>query len=258
MTDCLKIKDVAEFLSGFAWKASEFKPTGNIPIIRIQNLGDNLNASFVYWNNKYDHKYVVKNGDMLLSLSGSIKVDIWTGEEALLNQRIIKIIPKKGTDKQWLFLLIHSLIKKIAHMGKWALVNNVSSKDIADYIVNVPDEEKQKQISRIIGQSENLRQKRKEQLALLDDYLKSVFLDMFGDPVLEGLGSHGRCFGDFFKIKHGYAFKSEYFSSSGEYVLLTPGNFFEEGGYRDRGDKQKYYKGSFPNEYLLNKGDLPI
>lgn len=188
MSSCSKIKDIADFLSGFAWKASDFKPSGKMPIIRIQNLGDNPNATFVFWNNAYDQRYIVKKGDMLLSLSGSIKVDVWQDRDALLNQRIIKIVPKAGTDKKWLYWLLNSLLNKFARMGKWALVNNVSSKDIADHAISVPNIETQKNISGILEKADNLRQKRKEQLALLDDYLKSVFLDMFGDPEVNDKG----------------------------------------------------------------------
>lgn len=56
-------------------------------------------------------------------------------------------------------------------------------------------------------------------------------------------------------VKHGYAFKGEYFSTSGKYIVLTPGNFFESGGFRDQKDKTKYYSGEIPKEYLLKKGD---
>lgn len=63
---------------------------------------------------------------------------------------------------------------------------------------------------------------------------------------------------DLCDIKHGFAFKSEFFTEEGEYVLLTPGNFFESGGYRDRGDKQKYYKGEIPKGFILTKGDLLV
>jgi type I restriction enzyme S subunit len=59
-------------------------------------------------------------------------------------------------------------------------------------------------------------------------------------------------------IKHGYAFEGEFFSSDGEYVLLTPGNFYEKGGYRDRCEKQKYYVGAIPRDYVLNEGDLLV
>lgn len=59
-------------------------------------------------------------------------------------------------------------------------------------------------------------------------------------------------------IKHGYAFEGEYFTSDGDYVLLTPGNFYETGGYRDRGDKQKYYIGPIPDGFVLMAGDLLV
>lgn len=59
-------------------------------------------------------------------------------------------------------------------------------------------------------------------------------------------------------IKHGYAFEGEFFSDEGRYVLLTPGNFYERGGYRDRGEKQKYYTGEIPRDYVLNRGDLLV
>jgi type I restriction enzyme S subunit len=63
---------------------------------------------------------------------------------------------------------------------------------------------------------------------------------------------------DLCDIKHGFAFKSEFFSKNGDYVLLTPGNFYESGGYRDRGDKQKYYSGEMPNGFVLAKGDMLV
>ncbi|QOY71822.1 restriction endonuclease subunit S [Pseudomonas sp. OST1909] len=63
-------------------------------------------------------------------------------------------------------------------------------------------------------------------------------------------------FSNLCSIKHGFAFDGEFFSNEGEYVLLTPGNFYEDGGYRDRGDKQKYYSGEIPQDYILNCGDL--
>jgi type I restriction enzyme S subunit len=59
-------------------------------------------------------------------------------------------------------------------------------------------------------------------------------------------------------IKHGFAFKSEFFTDNGDYILLTPGNFYETGGYRDRGEKQKYYSGEIPDGFLLSEGDMLV
>ena len=60
------------------------------------------------------------------------------------------------------------------------------------------------------------------------------------------------------EIKHGFAFEGEFFASDGRYILLTPGHFFEEGGFRDQKDKTKFYTGNFPRSYLLTKGDLLV
>ena len=64
--------------------------------------------------------------------------------------------------------------------------------------------------------------------------------------------------GDEIEIKHGFAFKSQYFADSGRYVLLTPGNCFERGGLRLKGNKEKYYIGAIPDEFVLSTGDLIV
>lgn len=64
--------------------------------------------------------------------------------------------------------------------------------------------------------------------------------------------------GDVLALKHGFAFKGKYFSNQGEYILLTPGNFQIDGGLKFKGNKEKYYSGEFPEEYLLEKNDLLI
>ena len=64
--------------------------------------------------------------------------------------------------------------------------------------------------------------------------------------------------GSICKIKHGFAFKGEFFSNEGEYILLSPGNFFESGGLKSKGEKEKYYKGDFPSDYILNVEDLLV
>ncbi len=71
-------------------------------------------------------------------------------------------------------------------------------------------------------------------------------------------GWRRRKLGDLFRIRHGYAFKGEHFASSGPYVLLTPGNFHDEGGFKDKGEKEKHYTGEVPPEYILRRGDLLI
>ena len=64
--------------------------------------------------------------------------------------------------------------------------------------------------------------------------------------------------GDFMRIEHGFAFKGEHFTDSGKHVVLTPGNFHEQGGFRARPDKDRFYAAAYPERYLLNEGDLIV
>ncbi|WP_369291033.1 restriction endonuclease subunit S [Burkholderia pseudomallei] len=63
--------------------------------------------------------------------------------------------------------------------------------------------------------------------------------------------------GDMVEIKHGFAFSSQYFKPNGPYILLTPGNFYEEGGYKVRSE-QKHYDGPVPAAFVLKPGDLLV
>lgn len=59
-------------------------------------------------------------------------------------------------------------------------------------------------------------------------------------------------------IKHGYPFDGSKFTNHGTYIVLTPGNFFEKGGFKRIKGKEKYYSGAFPQEYLCSKNDLIV
>ncbi|TXH13092.1 MAG: restriction endonuclease subunit S [Hyphomicrobiaceae bacterium] len=63
--------------------------------------------------------------------------------------------------------------------------------------------------------------------------------------------------GDLFKVKHGFAFDGKFFTSEGNYILLTPGNFHDQGGFKLK-DKEKYFVGEIPEDYVLKKGDLIV
>lgn len=64
--------------------------------------------------------------------------------------------------------------------------------------------------------------------------------------------------GDLLEIKHGYAFQGEYFANAGSHIVLTPGNFYDEGGFKHKGDKEKWYTGPIPSDYVLNEGALIV
>jgi type I restriction enzyme S subunit len=63
--------------------------------------------------------------------------------------------------------------------------------------------------------------------------------------------------GNYVSIKHGFAFKGEYFSDEGEYIVLTPGNIQLEGGLKLTG-KEKSYSDEFPQSFIFEEGDLVV
>lgn len=63
--------------------------------------------------------------------------------------------------------------------------------------------------------------------------------------------------GDLIDVKHGYAFKGEFFSEiPTKDILLSPGNFNIGGGFKT--DKFKYYDGIVPSDYILKENDVII
>ena len=64
--------------------------------------------------------------------------------------------------------------------------------------------------------------------------------------------------GEAIRVKHGFAFKSQHFSDSGNFMVLTPGNFNEEGGFRRRPSKDRFYSTDIPDGYVLEAGDLIV
>jgi type I restriction enzyme S subunit len=135
----------------------------------------------------------------------------------------------------------------------------VAKEFIENYPVPLPPLPEQQRIVAILDEafeglaaaSANAEKNLKNACELFDGYRDLIFArknDGWRESPLNAL----------VEIKHGFAFSGQYFTDRGDYVVLTPGNFFEEGGYRDRGDKQKYYVGDIPKGYILREGDFLI
>ena len=82
---------IASFLNGLALQ--KFPPTGqdDLPVIKIAQLrrGDSVGADQAARSIKPE--YIIKNGDVLFSWSGSLEVEIWCGGEGALNQHLFKV-----------------------------------------------------------------------------------------------------------------------------------------------------------------------
>ncbi|QJC57140.1 hypothetical protein HC248_02456 [Polaromonas vacuolata] len=82
---------IAAFLNGLALQ--KFPPTGHsdLPIIKIAQLRKGNSVGSDQASRNIKPEYVVKNGDVLFSWSGSLEVEIWCGGEGALNQHLFKV-----------------------------------------------------------------------------------------------------------------------------------------------------------------------
>lgn len=176
----MKLKNLCKLTSGNAWPSKAFSNEG-IPIIRINNLGEN--NDFVYWNGNYDKQYLISKGDILLSLSGTIKVYKWKGEIGLLNQRIVKIKPNNDISTNWLYYKLKDIIEKIISKAKSATIRNLSINDLKEIEIDLPNIEEQERIALILDRVQLLIDKREKSISELSDLQKSIFIQMFGDPL---------------------------------------------------------------------------
>ncbi|QHF48231.1 restriction endonuclease subunit S [Pseudomonas sp. S49] len=143
----------------------------------------------------------------------------------------------------------------------------ISSSDFMAMPVPVSSPDEQQKIADCISSLDELIAAQASKVDALKTHKKGLMQQLFpreGEtqprlrfPEFMGSGEwEEKSFSNLCSIKHGFAFDGTFFTNEGEYVLLTPGNFYEEGGYRDRGEKQKYYSGEIPRDYILNCGDL--
>ncbi len=64
--------------------------------------------------------------------------------------------------------------------------------------------------------------------------------------------------GEVLDVHHGWAFKGEHFAEAGELIVLTPGNFNELGGFKPKSGTEKFYRGTFPDRFLLPRGAVVV
>ena len=78
--------------------------------------------------------------------------------------------------------------------------------------IPLPPLPEQKRIAAILDKADQLRQKRQQAIGLADEFLRSVFLDMFGDPVTNPKGwevTYGKCQTDGSEAKYGTLWKAK-------------------------------------------------
>lgn len=89
-----------------------------------------------------------------------------------------------------------SVYQQFSARAAGAVVKNLNIDIVANVSVAFPPLEEQKRIAAILDKADALRRKRAQALQLTDQFLQSLFLDMFGDPVTNPKGWETKKFGD--------------------------------------------------------------
>jgi type I restriction enzyme, S subunit len=96
------LDEIATYLNGLALQ--KFPPSDDswLPVIKIAQLrkGDSVGADRAGRHLKPE--YVIQNGDVLFSWSGSLEVEVWCGGEGALNQHLFKVTSKAFP--KWFYL----------------------------------------------------------------------------------------------------------------------------------------------------------
>lgn len=139
-----------ELINGFAFPSDGFTTGDGIPLIRIRDL--NGSHTEVNYHGKYNGRYLVKSGDLLIGMDGDFSTVKWKGYDALLNQRVCKLVTKdRGSlDQEFLFQRIGEEIVKIHQITTGTTVKHLSSKDILAIVIDLPCKQEQTKIAEIL------------------------------------------------------------------------------------------------------------
>ena len=173
--------------NGRAFKPSEWSSQGT-PIVRIQNLNDE-SKEFNYCNFEVESRFHINSGDLLFSWSGtpgtSFGAFFWNRGKGFLNQHIFRVdVNENNVDKNYLRYVINSKLNFIidqAHGGVG--LKHITKGRLEAVEIPLPPLAEQKRIAAILDKADAIRRKRQQAIKLADEFLRSVFLDMFGDPV---------------------------------------------------------------------------
>lgn len=176
-----KLGNIATYLNGYAFKPSDWSEDG-LPIIRIQDL-TGTSTDPHYYNQKYDEKYEINDGDVLISWSASLGVYVWHGEKALLNQHIFKVIfDKIEIDKDFFVYQVEYILEKAGSLAHGATMRHLTRPIFNNLNFTLFPIDEQKQIAQTLNIISNLILKKREQINCFDELVKSRFVEMFGDP----------------------------------------------------------------------------
>jgi type I restriction enzyme S subunit len=173
------LPEICRIQYGYAFDSAKFSDSEGIPLIRIRDVVRGFSET--YTTEECGSEYVVNDGDMLIGMDGEFNIAHWKGGKAYLNQRVCRLIPSDEVDALYLFYFMPKALKAIEDKTPFVTVKHLSAKELNKVVVPLPLLDEQKKIASSLQKVDKLIALRKEQLAKLDQLVKSRFIELFGD-----------------------------------------------------------------------------
>jgi len=140
--------------------------------------------------NDHNLKFTDKNGvfanpdDVIIAWDGANAGTVGYGLTGVIGSTLAKLeIHNDEIFSKFLGRFLQAKSRYLRDRCTGATIPHISKQVLTNLKVSFPPREDQKRIVKILDETDALRQKRQQAIGFLDDYLKSVFLEMFGDPV---------------------------------------------------------------------------
>lgn len=133
---------------------------------------------------------IAPKGSVLVAMYGANvgRVGI-LGIDAATNQAVCHIVPQQNeADSRYIFHVLRQKLPEFISRSVGGAQPNISQQIIRETEIPLPSISQQKRIAAILDKAEELRDLRRKALGELDAIVQSIFLEMFGDPVMNPQG----------------------------------------------------------------------
>jgi len=252
-----RLGDVCEIIKGRKPVLKQTSSNGDLPYLIAKVMRGSMEPEYASMKDR--NSIIVEESETIIICDGSNSGEVFTGFRGILSSTMGKIYTKVDIDDNYLRAFLTATFEVFNGTKTGAAIPHLDKEAMYELQFPYPPLPEQQRIVRILDEAfegiatatANAEKNLQNARALFESYLEAVFSQ-------RGKGWEEKPLSELCDIKHGFAFKSEFFTSEGDFVVLTPGNFYESGGYRDRDDKQKYYSGKIPPSFILEKGDLLV
>ncbi len=134
---------------------------------------------------KFLNEYLFDSDALIFGTGGNASVHFTDKKFAVSTDCLVaQPIDKKKAHAKFYYYFLRGSMRILERGFKGAGLKHISKSYISAIELPKEDFDRQKTIVEILDQADALRQKRKQSLQLLEDFLRATFIDMFGDPLL--------------------------------------------------------------------------